>query len=93
MQINSILKDAFDVQITELTSDMSDMASLIDNAKDKFSEHVKGSEERLTQFMEKIIARPRQSQQGTYASAINNMCVTTSIHQTSGRQSVSSRVH
>jgi hypothetical protein len=41
-QINGILKEAFDSQITELTSDM---ATLIDNAKEKMNEHFKITED------------------------------------------------
>jgi hypothetical protein len=68
-QINGILKEAFDNQITELTSDM---ATLIQDAKEKLSEHFKESEGRLAQIMDKVVTQSNQPQQTTYASIINN---------------------
>jgi len=68
-QINGILKEAFDVQITELTSDM---ATLIEDAKGKIDEHFKETEGRLAQLIDKVATQPRQTQPGTYASIINN---------------------
>jgi hypothetical protein len=68
-QTNIILKEAFDNQITELTSDM---ASLIENAKDKLNEHFKTTEDRLSKIIEKVAAQPRQAHPSTYASAISN---------------------
>jgi hypothetical protein len=60
-QINGILREAFNNQITELTSDM---ATLIENAKEKMNTHFKDTEGRLTQLMEKVAAqsqsRPNQ---------------------------------
>ena len=68
-QINGILKEAFDTQITELTSDM---ATLIQDAKEKLSDHFKESEERLSQLIDKVATQPAQVQQTTYASVISN---------------------
>jgi hypothetical protein len=68
-QINAILKDAFDTQITELTSDM---ATLIENAKEKLDLHFKDTEDRLSQLIDKVAAQPRQTHPATYASAIAN---------------------
>jgi hypothetical protein len=68
-QINGILKDAFDTQIRELTSDM---ATLIEDAKEKLNKHFKDTEGRLTQMMEKAASHPSQAQTATYASAITN---------------------
>jgi len=68
-QINGILREAFNNQITELTSDM---ASLIENAKDKLNKHFKDTEDRLSQVIDKAAAQPRQTQPATYASAITN---------------------
>lgn len=68
-QINGILKDAFDTQIRELTSDM---ATLIEDAKEKLNEHFKDTEGRLTQLVDKAASQPRQTQPATYASAIAN---------------------
>jgi hypothetical protein len=68
-QINSILKDAFDSQITELTSDM---AMLIENAKEKLEEHFKETEGKLTKLINNPATLPRQTQPATYASITNN---------------------
>ena len=59
-QINEILKEAFNTQITELTSDM---ASLIEDAKEKLNGHFKETEGRLAQLVDKAAALPRQAQQ------------------------------
>ena len=55
-QINGILKDAFDNQITELTSDMK---ILIEDAKEKLNEHFKETEGRLTQIINRAADQPR----------------------------------
>jgi hypothetical protein len=68
-QINDILKEAFDIQITELTSDM---VTLIEDAKSKLNEHFKETEGRVAQLIDKVVTQPRQTQQNTYAAAINN---------------------
>jgi hypothetical protein len=69
-QINGILKEAFDTQITELTADM---ATLIQDAKDKLTDHFKESEEKLAQLIEKAdVQHNNTQQQTTYASIINN---------------------
>jgi hypothetical protein len=69
-QINGILKEAFDIQITELTADM---ASLIQDAKDKLTDHFKESEEKLAQLIDKAdVQHSHTQQQTTYASIINN---------------------
>ena len=69
-QINGILKEAFDTQITELTADM---ATLIKDAKDKLTDHFKESEEKLAQLIEKAdVQHNNTQQQNTYASIINN---------------------
>ena len=67
-QISGILKDAFDSQITEL---MTDMATLIEDAKNKLDEHFKDTEGRLNKLMDNMVAQPRQAQP-TYASIANN---------------------
>ena len=46
-QINMTVKEAFDSQITEFTSDMQ---MLIQDAKEKIDIHIKAAEERLTQL-------------------------------------------
>jgi hypothetical protein len=68
-QVTGRIQEAFDIQITELTADM---ATLIDEAKGKLGEHFKETEERLSKIMDRVDSQPRQTQQGTYASAINN---------------------
>ena len=63
-QISGILKDAFDSQITEL---MTDMATLIEDVKNKLDEHFKDMEGRLNQLMDNVGTQPRQAQP-TYTS-------------------------
>ena len=69
MQINSILKDAFDNQITELTLDMK---ILIEDAKEKLNKHFKETEGRLTQIINRAVDQPRQPQQAMYMSTLTN---------------------
>ena len=71
-QINGFVKEAFDSQITEYTTDMK---SLIEDAKDKLDQHFKTTEGRLTQLIDKAAAQSqgpqhvgRQPQLGTYAT-------------------------
>jgi hypothetical protein len=71
-QINEILKEAFNTQITELTSDM---AMLIEDAKEKLNGHFKETETRLTQLVDKAaiqVTQPRQAQSTSYAAIANN---------------------
>ena len=71
-QITDILREAFNNQITELTSDM---ATLIEDAKGKLNEQFKETEERLTTLVDKAIAQPRQTQAtqlNSYATIVNN---------------------
>ena len=73
-QINDILREAFNNQITELTSDM---ASLIEGAKEKLDEQFKETEERLTLLVDKAITQPTTKQTQTfqpnsYATIVNN---------------------
>ena len=67
-QINEILKEAFNTQITELTSDM---ATLIEDAKDKLNGHFKETEEKLTLLVDRA-TQPRPAQQTSYAAVANN---------------------
>ena len=76
-QINGFVKEAFDSQITEYTSDMK---SLIEDARDRLDQHFKTTEGRLTQLIDKAAAQQqqgpqhvgRQSQPATYASTLTN---------------------
>jgi hypothetical protein len=68
-QINGILKEAFNTQITELTSDM---ASLIEDAKERLNEHFLDTEGRLAQLIDKAASQNRQNPPATYASATVN---------------------
>lgn len=68
-QINRTLKDSFDSQITELTSDM---ATLIKDAKDQFQEQFKINEGKIAQLIDKVVAQPRINQPVTYATATSN---------------------
>ena len=68
-QINEMVKSAFDSQITEFTSDMK---LLIEDAKEKIDGHLKASEGRLTQIVDKAAAQPRPPQVATYATALNS---------------------
>jgi hypothetical protein len=67
--INSIVKEAFDSQITEFTSDMK---MLIEDAKEKIDGHLKETEGRFTQITENAAAQVKQTQPNTYASILNN---------------------
>jgi hypothetical protein len=51
-QINISVKEAFDSQITEFTSDMK---TLIEDAKEKLDEHFKATEERLTKVIDNSV--------------------------------------
>ena len=68
-QINTILKEAFDTQIKELTSDM---AMLIEDAKEKLNSHFKETEGRLTQLADKAATQSKQTHTTTYAAVANN---------------------
>ena len=68
-QIKAILKEAFDIQIKEL---MSDMAMLIEDAKEKLNSHFKETEGRLTQLVDKAAIQPKQTHTTTYAAVANN---------------------
>jgi hypothetical protein len=68
-QINDVLRVALDSQMTEFTSDMR---TLIEDAKKKFDEHVKASEERLSRIPVPTATPIQNSQQATttYASML-----------------------
>lgn len=66
-QINSTVKEAFDSQITEFTSDMK---LLIEDAREKIDMHLKTSEEKVNQLINNAMAQPRQTHQSSYASAL-----------------------
>ena len=73
-QINETVRDAFDSQITEFTSDMK---LLIEDAKEKIDAHIKTSEERITQLAAQVPAPQPSSQPSqprpsthTYASVL-----------------------
>ena len=68
-QINKMLQDSFNTQITELTSDM---ATLIKDAKEQLQEQFKVNEDRLTEIINKAVAQPRINQPGTYAAVVSN---------------------
>ena len=73
-QISGFVKEAFESQITEYTSDMK---TLIEDAKDKLDKHFKATEGRLTQLIDKAAAQPqgppqRHAQLNSYASALTN---------------------
>jgi hypothetical protein len=68
-QINEILKEAFNAQITELTSDM---ATLVEDAKEKLNDHVKETEERITQLIGRATVQPTQVHATSYAAMVNN---------------------
>ena len=68
-QINTSVKEAFDSQITEFTSDMK---TLIEDAKEKINEHLKISEERMTQAMSNTTAQVKQTQANTFALVLVN---------------------
>ena len=70
--INITVKEAFDSQITEFTSDMK---LLIEDARKKINEHIRTSEDRLFQAMKNIPTQTKQSQSSqstTYASTLVN---------------------
>jgi hypothetical protein len=68
-QINISVKEAFDSQITEFTSDMK---ILIEDAKTKLDTHFKATEERLTQVINNSAAQIKQAPATgtTYASML-----------------------
>ena len=66
-QINLTVKEAFDSQITEFTSDMK---MLIVDAKEKLDDHFKVTEERLTQVINSSAAQVKQTPTNTYASVL-----------------------
>ena len=68
-QINKILQDSFNTQISELTSDM---ATLIKDAKEQLQEQFIVNEARLTQLIDKAAVQPRTNPTGTYAAAASN---------------------
>ena len=67
-RINETVKEAFDSQITEFTSDMK---LLIEDAKEKIDTHLKSSEERINQMLSDA-AQTKQAQPTTYATALIN---------------------
>jgi hypothetical protein len=68
-QINEILKEVFNAQITELTSDM---ATLVEDAKEKLNDHVKETEERITQLIGRATVQPTQVHATSYITMVNN---------------------
>ena len=68
-QINVTVKEVFDSQIMEITLDMK---LLIEDTREKIDEHLKISEDCITQMLNSASVQPRQMQQGTgsYASAL-----------------------
>ena len=66
-QINITVKEAFDSQITEFTSDMK---ILIEDTKEKINTHLKISEERINLQLNNTTAQAKQTQPTTYASAL-----------------------
>jgi len=70
-QVNDILRVALDSHMTEFTSDMK---MLVEDAKEKINEHVKISEERLTNIPIPAPAPTQHYQQvpATYASMLVN---------------------
>ena len=66
-QINGMVKEAFDSQMTEFSTDMK---SLIEDAKDKINNHIKETEGRLTKAMDNAVPQPRTNQT-SYASVLN----------------------
>ena len=67
-QINGMVKEAFDSQMTEFTLDMK---SLIEDAKDKINNHIKDTEGRLTKVMDNAVLSQPRATQTTYASVLN----------------------
>ena len=66
-QINESVKEAFDSQITEFTSDMK---MLVEDARNKLDDHFKATEERLTQVINKSATQTNQAPTTTYASML-----------------------
>ena len=68
-QINLMVKEAFDSQITEFTSDMK---LLIEDAREKIDEHLKISEDRINQMVDNASVQTKQPQHngGSYASIL-----------------------
>ena len=66
-QINGMVKEAFDSQMTEFSTDMK---SLIEDAKDKINNHIKETEGRLTKAMDNAVPQSRTTQT-SYASVLN----------------------
>ena len=66
-QINESVKEAFDSQITEFTSDMK---MLVEDARNKLDDHFKATEERLTQVINNSATQTNQAPTTTYASML-----------------------
>ena len=66
-QINGTVKEAFDSQITEFTSDMK---MLIEDAREKIDEHLKVSEEKIAQAMANAATQANRNQTNTFASVL-----------------------
>lgn len=67
-QINGMVKEAFDSQIMEFTTDIK---MLIEHTKDKIDSHLKETEGQLMQVMDNVAAQLRTTQPATYASVLN----------------------
>ena len=67
-QINTLLREALDVQMTEFTSDFK---LLVKDAKERINKHVKISEEHLASSQVPLPAQPRLPT-NSYASALIN---------------------
>jgi len=68
-QINLTVKEAFDSQITEFTSDMH---TLIEDAKEKIDSHIRIAEERLAQLPTPQATQHKPPMPGSYASVLIN---------------------
>jgi hypothetical protein len=68
-QINLTVKEAFDSQTTEFTSDMK---ILVEDAKEKIDRHIKDAEDRLAEALNKVTTQPQQvkSTASSYASIL-----------------------
>ena len=66
-QINLTVKEAFDSQTTEFTSDMK---MLIEDAKDKINIHLKESEDRLLKIVNEVTSQTKQAQPNSYAAIL-----------------------
>jgi hypothetical protein len=66
-QINLTVKEAFDSQTTEFTSDMK---MLIEDAKDKINIHLKETEDRLTQMVNEVTSQAKQARPNSYAAIL-----------------------